>query len=403
MIPTILATTVATTLFIKRAQQTTASTASPPHTPKHKTKRRINENLNVTVLGMGGASLGDLYIKITNIQAVKTLEAAYNRDINFYDTSPWYGVGLSEARFGLTLHDVPRNSFILQTKVGRYLIPDRKCQNGIPVGWIGGFHFNIQFDYSANAFKRQIEDSIQRMGLGYIDSIVIHDLEPTCRVGINYNEKTNLAKSDLTILLDSGYDYLIEQRHLGNIKAFGAGLNSNEGNEDLTLKREWNKYYVQQLLQLHKKGKSIDFLLLANMFSLLNFEAFEDGILDICLKNDISVIIGGPYSSGILATGPDPSNGSIPYYNYSKASDSIRQRCRKIEKICNSFSVPLIAAAIQFPLLHPSVVSVIPGGKNEWEVNSNVDNMNIEIPNDLWKELKKNHLLPKNLKLPFET
>ena len=353
----------------------------------------------MTVLGMGGASIGDMYVKISNAQAVQTLEAAHAHGVTFFDTSPWYGVGLSEARFGIALHSAPRDSFFLQTKVGRYLVPDPDGLNGTKLGWIGGFHFAIRFDYSKEGFQRQIEDSLQRTGLGRIDSLVIHDLEPTPRHG-SQEEKVELAMQDLRVLEKSGYDYLVAQRAAGKILAFGAGVNSNENGEDLRLKRTYNKMYVNKLVELHKTHGEIDFLLLANMWSLLNFEALEDGILQLCSENGISVVVGGPYSSGILATGADPKHGGIPYYNYMPANDQMRERCRRVEDVCKRFGVPLIAAAIQFPLLHTSVCSVIPGGKSKWEVDSNVKNMNFPIPLELWYTLRKERLLPQELELP---
>ena len=372
-------------------------------TQSHTSTRTLgHSSVQVTVLGMGGASIGDLYVKIPTEQATSTLLTAVNNNINYFDTSPWYGVGLSEARFGAALLSVPRRSFILQTKVGRFLIPDRECRNGTKVGWIGGMHMGIRFDYSAAGFQRQMEDSLQRMGLGYLDSVVIHDLEPTPRLGTQ-EEKTKKAFKDLEVLEDSGWNYLVEQRAAGHIGSFGAGLNSDEQDEDPALKREWNKMYVQRLVHLHSRSgrnSTIDFLLLANMFSLLNFEALEDGILTLCSEHGISVVVGGPYSSGILATGPDPKNGSIPFYNYGSASDEIRERCRRVEAVCLEYQVPLIAAAIQFPLLHPAVVSVIPGGKNSWEVLSNVTSMNVVIPLEMWHKLQSLGLIPSELKLP---
>ena len=172
---------------------------------KHTRKRVLGRSgLQVTVLGQGGASLGDLYVKLDNSAAMETLKAACDGGIGFFDTSPYYGVGLSEARFGVGLHHVPRASFVLQTKVGRFLVPDRAAKNGVDAGWIGGYHMRIKFDYSAAALVRQCEDSLQRMGLGYIDSLVIHDLEPTPHI---VNGKTNgvaEAKAHLEVLSYSG-------------------------------------------------------------------------------------------------------------------------------------------------------------------------------------------------------
>jgi D-threo-aldose 1-dehydrogenase len=146
----------------------------------HQQQRRLGQSsVYVTVLGQGGAPLGDMYVKLDDATATGALSVAHEAGITLFDTAPWYGVGLSEARFGVALHRVPRDSFSLQTKVGRFLVPDPAGMNGKAVGWIGGFHNRIAFDYTAAGFERQLEDSLQRTGLGRIDSVVIHDLEPT--------------------------------------------------------------------------------------------------------------------------------------------------------------------------------------------------------------------------------
>eukprot|EP00940_MAST-03C_sp_MAST-3C-sp2_P001688 g1688.t1 len=363
---------------------------------KHTRTRPLGTNIDVPVLGCGGASLGDLYVKISNVQAIQTVETAYASNVRFFDTSPWYGVGLSEARMGISLHDKPRKSFVMQTKVGRHLIPDRDAQNGRKCGWIGGFHNGIRFDYSREGFERQLSSSLQRMGLGYVDSAVIHDLEPTPRPG-SPKEKIECALRDLAVLEASGWTWLVEQRKKGMLRAFGAGLNSHEAGEDPKAKREWNVRYTDELLRLGKTKGKIDFLLLANMFSLLNHEAWEDGILQKCQDANVSVVVGGPFSSGILATGADPKSGSVPFYNYQPATDEMRSRTRTLEKLCERHAVPLIAAALQFPLLHPAVCSVIPGGKCPTEIESNVRNISVEIPRAFWVEAEAKGFLPKGL------
>jgi len=365
---------------------------------RHASTRPLgNRGVKVSVLGQGGASLGDLYVKISNSDAFGSLSAAHEAGISLFDTAPWYGLGLSEARFGLGLHSVPRNSFMLQTKVGRFLIPDRNAQNGTAFGWIGGYHMRVKYDYSALAFRRQLQDSLARTGLGYVDSLVIHDCEPTVHIVENVSDGVAEANAHLEVLRASGFGELLRMRREGTIRAFGAGMNSNEAGEDAAKKRSWNRHYMKELVKMgddSQEDGGIDFMLLANMWSLLNHEALEDGILQVCEKNKISVIVGGPYSSGILATGADPANGSVPYYNYEKASDEVRARCRRIEAVCKSHGIPLIAAALQFPLLHPVVASVIPGGKNPFEVKSNVASMNVDIPDALWDELRAKKLIP---------
>ena len=250
---------------------------------QHTQYRRLGpSNLTVPVLGMGGASLGDLYRKISDATALGALQAAVDAGIGFFDTSPWYGVGLSEARIGLALHRVPRSSFCLQTKVGRYLVPDGACVGGTKLGWIGGYHFDIQFDYSGAAFERQLEDSLQRLGLGYVDSLVIHDLEPG-----NFGGDLEVTHSHLQTLRASGFPTLQRMRAEKRIASFGAGVNIDENGEDPQAKREWNRQYVREILYMHEaahggsgtqggdRERGVDFLLIANLLSLLSHEAIS--------------------------------------------------------------------------------------------------------------------------------
>lgn len=153
------------------------------------------------------ATQGDLYTKISDADAFSALQTAVDCGVGFFDTSPWYGLGLSEARMGVALHRVPRTSFAFQTKVGRYLVPDVDCTGGTKVGWIGGFHFGIRFDYSGAAFEAQLLNSLQRTGLGYIDSLVIHDLEPA-----NFGHDLAATNEHLNTLRRSGFPALQRMR-----------------------------------------------------------------------------------------------------------------------------------------------------------------------------------------------
>ena len=190
----------------------------------------------------------------------------------------------------------------------------------------------------------------------------------------------------------------------GLISAFGAGLNANMNGEDPEMKTKWNQWYVNKLLSMEKVTgeKGIDFFLAANLYSLLNYNLLDSGILDNCYKAGVKVIIGGPYSSGILATGADPANKSPGNYIYLPASKEILDRTRKIEVICRKHSVPLMAASLQFPLGHPAVESVIPGGKSPEETQINSLMMTINIPSNFWTELKDEGLLPKDAHTPSE-
>ena len=303
---------------------------SPSRRVAHQATRPLGKQsgVRVTILGQGGAPLGDLYKHLSDASALGALAEAHASGIGYFDTSPWYGVGLSEMRCGLALHRLPRSSFVFQTKVGRYLVPDPQAVNGTGVGWIGGLHMRIAYDYSAAAIQRQLADSLQRHGLGRIDSLVIHDLEPTPHRTAG-DDGVAAARGHLATLRASGFGALQRLRAAGVIRAFGAGLNIDEDGEDPVVKRGWNREYAQQLLSMHEGGAAdkdaavaggadshgIDFLLLANMYSLLSDEANTTGILDACAARGVGVVIGGPFSSGILATGADPEDGSIPKFN----------------------------------------------------------------------------------------
>ena len=377
-----------------------------------------HSGVHVTILGQGGAPMGDLYHHIDDATALGAIATAHASGVNFYDTSPWYGVGLSEMRVGLALHRKERSSFVFETKVGRTLVPDRDGVNGTKVGWIGGLHMGIRFDYSADAFERQLEDSLQRTGVGHVDSLVIHDLEPTPHRDVaRGDDGVATACAHLETLHASGFAALQRMRASGLIRAFGAGLNIDEDGEDPEIKRNWNREYFGALMRMgegHHSTNSpgrrsagaspsappapiergVDFLLLANMHSLLSAEAMDLGILDEAERRGVSLVIGGPFSTGILATGADPADGSVPKFNYLPASDAVRARCRRLEGVCKRHGVPLVAAALQYPLRHPAVSSVIPGGASAREVASNVALMNVTIPDALWADLEAEGLLP---------
>ena len=306
---------------------------------RHKRERRLGKT-QVTVLGCGGASLGDLYVRTPHAQAVATLEAALAGGVRFYDTAPFYGLGLSEARFGLALQRAPRDSFVFNTKVGRTLRPDPSCRNAKPGGWQHGAHFTFAFDYSAAGFRGQLADSLMRTGLGRVDTLVIHDLEPVAHKDAEDPTGERNCAAHLEVLRRSGFDELCGMRAEGTIVAFGAGVNADEDGEDAREKIMYDRAYVQELFKMgdaQPDGRGVDFLLLANLYSLLNLDAHTSGILDECQKRGVRAVIGGPFSSGILATGADPEGGGPVYYNYRPASPEMLARCRAIEAVCAKY------------------------------------------------------------------
>ena len=329
----------------------------------HLDKRILGKTgLKLPLLGFGGAPLGELFKKVSITQAEDTLYQAYNNGIRYYDTAPFYGHGLSEHRLGHMLRQKIRSEFILSTKIGRVYNPFQgypKDFDGSP--WLGGLPFQSYFDYSSEGFERSYVDSTLRLGLNRIDLLVIHDLDQ----GYHGKKIQQRLKE-----LESGVDWLKKMKTSGLIKGFGAGIND------------------MQMMSVFMEHFDMDFFLVAMPYTLLDQSPLE-GVFSLCKKREISIIIGSPYASGILAAGSKYKST----YGYIPATNEILKKIKFIESICRKFGVPLKAAALQFTLFHPLVSSVIPGMLNKDEVMENIQMIKHPIPGELWLEMKKNGLL----------
>ena len=300
-------------------------------------KRRIGStDVFVTELGMGGAPLG----RVSPENASESLRESFNQGIRYFDTAPLYGTGTSEKFFGKFLSKLDRQSFVLSTKVGR-LIKDT------------GNEVNITFNYKRDEILRSIEESLKRLDMDSIDIALIHDPD----------DHYDLA-------LNEAFPTLDKLRSEGVIKAIGSGMN------------QW------EMLADFARNADFDCFLVAGRYTLLDHTALDE-LMPLCLERGISLILGGPYNSGVLAS----DLGSDTTYFYDPAPKSIIDRAKKIKEICDIFDVPLKAAAIQFGLLHPSVASTIPGPRNSDEVQDNIEMLNVKIPSELWKELKRQDLI----------
>ncbi|MEQ8357136.1 MAG: aldo/keto reductase [Kiloniellaceae bacterium] len=327
-------------------------------------ERIDNGGLTFTELGFGTAPLGNLYRAISDAEAEAALEMAWQTGCRYFDTAPLYGLGLSETRLNRFLRGKQRDDYVLSTKVGRLLEvcpPDRRTG-------IGKFFDTPSrcevYDYTFDGVMRSFEISLERLGVDRVDILYGHDIDV-------FNHGTQEALDvKLKEFITSGYYALLSLRDQGVIKAFGAGLN------------EW-----QACQWLAERG-DFDLFLLAGRYTLLEQEALET-FLPLCRQRGIGILLGGPYNSGILATGPKPG----AYYNYGPAPQEILDRVAAIEAVCRRHGVRLIEAALQFPLLHPSVMSVIPGGQSAAEVEANRTVLDKEVPVALWEELKAEELL----------
>lgn len=316
---------------------------------------------NVPPMGLGGAHLGNSFTQLTEAQALATLNAAWDAGIRYYDTAPWYGNGLSELRVGTLLRDKPRDQFTLSTKVGRVYDPLRYGPE-YKSRWLAPVEFDLRFDYTADGFEQSLIQSRLRFGFGKIDALVIHDLDR----GYHGDAMDGYADQ----LMASGLDYLQGLRKSGEISAFGMGINATEN----------FAFFVDNV--------DVDFFLVAMPYTLLDQGSLR-GPMQRCIERGIRVIIGAPFASGLLA---DHTNTQATY-GYEAAADEKRKKAAAIAGVCADNGVPLAAAALQFPMLHPAVMSIIPGATAPEQVTENVANAARPIPAALWQDLRAKGLI----------
>jgi D-threo-aldose 1-dehydrogenase len=326
----------------------------------------------LSALGFGGAPLGELFARVSDEDAEATLDAAWEEGVRYYDTAPWYGRGQSEHRTGRFLRRQPRRGdFVLSTKVGRVLRAPRDPAAFETGFWSGGLHFDHVFDYSYDGIMRAYEDSLQRLGMNRVDLLVIHDLD------FWHHASEPKVQAYLAQLVTGGWRALEGLRSSGEIRGIGAGIN------ELGM--------IPRFLDLF----DMDFFLLALRYTLMEHDTLESE-LPYCERRGVGIVIGGVFSSGITATGPVPG----AKYNYADATPEALDKVRRIEAVCRRHGVPLPAAALRFPLHHPCVASVIPGGYRPEHVRQNLEHARREIPADLWAELKAEGLIRRDAPVP---
>lgn len=325
----------------------------------------------LTQLGLGGAGLGDLFDIVDDRDADATLRAAWDAGIRYFDTSPWYGRGQSEHRFGRALYRRPRADFVLSTKVGRVfraVHDEDRFDRGF---WRGGLTFRHHFDYSYDGVMRSFEDSLQRLGLPRIDLLLIHDLDH------GHHGSDASVTAYLTELHNGGWRALAALKDAGLIGGIGAGINERD--------------MMPRLLDL----LDLDFFLVAMPYTLLDTEVLAHEF-PLCIARGLGFVIGAPFASGILATGAVQG----ARYCYAEATSEVMAKVQRIEAVCNRHNVPLAAAALQFPMGHPAVASVIPGALLPEHVTRNVAAFRHAIPAALWAELKHEGLLREDAPVP---
>ncbi len=311
--------------------------------------------LEVTVASYGGGSLGNFYRRLDNSEATALLEAVWASGIRYFDTAPFYGRGRSERRLGAFLESLPRDEFVVSTKVGRLLDPARggAQEDGI---FLDPAPFNPRYDYSYDGVMRSHEDSLQRLGLDRVDILYVHDIDAMI------HGEDHAAR--LRTLQDSGVRALEELRSSGAIAAYGLGVNQ-----------------VETCMACLDYADP-DAFLLAGRYTLLEQHASLP-LLDACLDRKVSIVAGGVFNSGILATGPVPG----AHYNYGEASGEVLEVVGQMQALCREHGVELAAAALQFPLSHPAVASVLLGVGTPASLQRNIEGLRCEIPDALWQSL----------------
>ena len=331
---------------------------------------RLHGGLFFSAIGLGTAPLGNLGRVLSEQEAQATLRAAWKLGVTYFDTAPLYGHGLSETRLRPLLAEQPREGFVVSTKVGRVL---EACEPGQEMS--GKFlktpPYRFRYDYSYDCVMLTYESSLRRLGLDSIDILLIHDVDAYTHGTVEESE----ARIDE--VMDGGYKALDELRANDEVQLIGAGVN------------QW-----EPCMKLAERG-DFDLFLLAGRYTLLEQSALDE-FLPMCLDRGIGVIIGGPYNSGILARGP--VDGAT--YNYEPAPDAVLDRVAAIERVCQAHDVAMADAALAFPLAHPAVLSVIPGGQSPEEVRRNMSALNAVIPAAFWSDLKSEGLLRADAPVP---
>ncbi|MBA4219897.1 MAG: pyridoxal 4-dehydrogenase [Methylobacterium sp.] len=324
--------------------------------------------LKVTTLGFGGAPLGDLYAHIDEASAVETVETALASGINLVDTSPLYGHGLSEHRIGAALRRSGRKDVVISTKVGRVAEPFAGRGNGS--GYLGGLPHGLRFDYSYDGAMRSLEQSALRLGVDRIDVVLIHDVDV-------WTHGADMIEQRFAEAMNGAYRALETLRAAGAVKAIGVGVNEAE------------------MCERFARAGDFDTMLLAGRYSLLEQPGLAS-FMPLAQQKGIDLMLGGVFNSGILATGPVAG----AKYNYQPAPPAILARVAAIEAVCARHGVPLRRAALQFPLGHPAVASLVMGAVKPEEVADQVAELSAPIPAALWTELKAEGLLGADVPVP---
>jgi D-threo-aldose 1-dehydrogenase len=315
--------------------------------------------LEVSALGLGTAPLGNLFAAVPEVDAEATVREALAAGLTYVDTAPHYGLGLAERRLGRVLPGLPRDAFVVSTKVGRLVRPPVEGEPADPQGFVDTPPGRRVWDLSGDGVRRSLEESLERLGLDRVDLVYLHDPD----------EHEDQAR-------EHAFPALAELRDQGVVRAIGAGMNQAE------------------MLSRFVRDLDLDVVLVAGRYTLLDQRALEE-LLPACARRGVAVVVGGAFNSGLLA---DPRPGAT--YDYRPAPAALVARAERIGEVCARHGVPLRAAALAFPFGHPAVSSVLVGVRSPAELKEDIDLSMRRIPGELWRELVELGLLPGQVPVP---
>ncbi len=321
-------------------------------------------------LGMGGTQIGNIFAPISDEQAAAVLQSAWDSGVRLFDTSPFYGFGLSEYRLGRFLHNRNPDDYVISTKVGRVL-----KAAGKPVGdssiWTSPAPFEYRYDYTAEGARRSVEDSLQRLGLARLDVVYIHDLSP------DNTELQGGWEAAYEIARTGAMRELEKMRDEGLIKAWGFGINRPDA----------------AVRAVESDDPTPDIVLLACQYSIIDHDQALERTLPALTKKGTSVVVGTPLNDGFLGGGkrfnflPDLPRFAV-------------ERRAKLAAIAARHGIDMRTAALQFAAAHPLVSAIIPGSRVPGQIASNAQSMKVAIPGDFWAEAKRERLIAEHAPVP---
>lgn len=362
-----IVTAAASTALLTAA--TTPAVAQPTAPAAGTMDRKGGNRYRPPAVGMGGTQAGSNFFPTSDETAAGALQGAWDAGVRYFDTSPWYGLGLSERRFGAFFHDKPRDEFVISTKVGRLLKPDPTVA-GTKVGnWAQVPPFRHEYDYSAAGVRRSIEDSMQRMGLAQIDIVFIHDLSPDNKdMDERWTEYFEQARKGTM-------PELMRMRKEGLIKAWGLGVNT-----------------LEPALAAFETADP-DIILSATQYSLMKHEDALKRLFPVAEKRGASIVVGAPLNAGFLA--------GVDRYDYSGTiPDGFREKRARMDSIANRHGTDLRTVALHFAAAPPVVSAIIPGARNAAQAQQNAASMKAQVPPEVWADLMKEGLIREEAPVP---